>query len=178
MGHLFLLFVSIPVLEIWVLVRVGQAVGTLPTIALVILTAAIGSTLARREGARAMQTYFESSSRGEIPTAAMANGLAVFLGGAMLLTPGFVTDAFGLSLLLPWTRQLMLTGVTRWVRYQMAHGKIKFQTPPGVGFQNEGFSQQGFQQGQPFDQHFKHQSSGSNSDEKIVDQQFDTPDKR
>lgn len=102
---LFLAFVAMPIIEIAVLIQAGQAIGTWPVIGLVILTALIGSIALRAQGMSAMRRA-QSGDLRDLPMA-MTDGLLLMIAGVLLLTPGFVTDAFGLSLLVPPVRRLV-----------------------------------------------------------------------
>lgn len=103
---LFLLFVALPIAEIAVLIQAGEAIGLWPTIGLVILTAAAGAALARAEGRAAMQRLANAVEAGEAPVGPILDAAGVFVGGILLLTPGFITDGLGLSLLFGPTRRL------------------------------------------------------------------------
>ena len=104
---LLLAFVVVPVVEIWVVVQVGQALGVLPTVALLLADALLGTWLFRREGRRAWQALTEAIAAHRVPAKEVADGALVVLGGAFLLTPGFVTDLVGVLCLLPPTRALL-----------------------------------------------------------------------
>ncbi len=103
---LFLLFVALPIAEIAVFIKAGDLVGLWPTIGLVILTAAIGAALARSEGKAAMQRLTATIESGGQPVGPLLDAAAIFVGGILLLTPGFITDLLGLSLLFRPTRLL------------------------------------------------------------------------
>ena len=111
-GKLFLLFVLVPVAEIYVLVSVGGVIGVLPTIALVLLTALAGAHLARLQGLAVMMRIRENLAQGFMPAEELLDGLLIFLAGMTLLTPGFLTDICGLLILLPVTRNVF----KRWLR--------------------------------------------------------------
>jgi UPF0716 protein FxsA len=111
-GKLFLLFAVVPVAEIYVLVSVGGAIGVLPTIALVLLTALAGAHLARLQGLSVMMRIRENLAQGFMPAEELLDGLLIFLAGMVLLTPGFLTDIAGLLILLPVTRNMF----KRWLR--------------------------------------------------------------
>jgi UPF0716 protein FxsA len=111
-GKLFLLFAVIPVAEIYVLVSVGGAIGVLPTVALVLLTALAGAHLARMQGLAVMMRIRENLAQGFMPAEELLDGLLIFLAGMVLLTPGFLTDIMGLLILLPATRNMF----KRWLR--------------------------------------------------------------
>lgn len=108
MRALFLLFVIMPIVEMWLLISVGQQIGALPTIGLVLLTAFIGVGLLRYQGAMALLKARMKIDSGEIPAREMADGLFFTVGGALLLTPGFVTDAIGFACLTPGIRTLII----------------------------------------------------------------------
>jgi UPF0716 protein FxsA len=100
-----LLFIVLPVLELWVLIKVGSVIGALPTIALVLLTAIAGVTMLRRQGLATLLRANQKLEQGQIPAREMLDGLFLAAGGALLLTPGFITDILGLICLIPGLRQ-------------------------------------------------------------------------
>jgi len=113
---LLVLFVVVPIVEIWVIVQVGQAIGIVPTLVLLLADAVLGTWLFRREGRRAWVALREAIAAHRVPAKEVADGALVVLGGAFLLTPGFVTDAVGVLCLLPPTRAVLrkaLTGIVR-----------------------------------------------------------------
>lgn len=106
--------VGMPLLEIYVLVQVGQVIGAWWTIGLLLVMSVLGTMLVRREGARAWRALTEALHTGRMPARELADGALILVGGALLLAPGFVTDAFGMLLILPLTRPVarrLLTGV-------------------------------------------------------------------
>ena len=103
---LFLLFVAMPIAEIAVLLQVGGIIGTWPTFGIVILTALTGAFLAKMEGRAAIQRLAHAVQSGQAPIVPVLDATAVFTGGLLLLTPGFITDILGLSLLFGPTRLL------------------------------------------------------------------------
>lgn len=108
MRILFILLILLPIIEIVVLVQVGSRIGLLPTIALVLATAMLGVYLLRKQSWETMRRAQEKMGGGQIPAKEMAEGLFLAVGGALLLTPGFVTDAIGFCCLLPVSRQLLM----------------------------------------------------------------------
>jgi UPF0716 protein FxsA len=112
LGRLALLFIIVPLLELALLIEVGQIVGFLPTMALVIFTGITGAWLARLEGLRTLWKLREDMARGQLPGQAIMDGMSILMGAAFLLTPGIITDFVGFSLLLPFTRR----GIQRLVR--------------------------------------------------------------
>lgn len=100
------LFIAVPILELWVIIEVGGLIGILPTLALLFAMSILGATLLRHEGRGAWQRFNQAISQRRFPGREVADGLMITIGGALLLTPGFITDAVGLMLLLPPTRAI------------------------------------------------------------------------
>ncbi len=98
---LFLMFLLVPLIEIYFLIQVGSAIGAVPTIGLVVLTAVLGSAMLRHQGLAVLREAQASMDRGVAPARALLDGVFLVIGGALLLTPGFFTDAFGFACLLP-----------------------------------------------------------------------------
>ncbi len=101
---LVILFLVVPIVEIYVIVQVGQEIGALPTVALLIVESLIGAWLVRREGTRAWAALRLATTSGQLPSREIADTALVLVGGTLLLTPGFVTDVFGFFFILPLTR--------------------------------------------------------------------------
>jgi UPF0716 protein FxsA len=118
-ARLFLLFTLVPILELVLLLWIGRWVGFLPTVALIVVTALLGAWLARQEGTRAWREVRLSLASGRVPGEALLGALAVFVGGAMLLTPGILTDLAGLALLAPPTRSALMHGIRRRLERRM-----------------------------------------------------------
>lgn len=104
---LVLLFIVVPIVELYVLIQIGQAIGALPAIALLILDSVIGALLLRAQGRAAWRRFNRTLAEGRMPGREVIDGVLVIFGGALLLTPGFLTDILGLSLLLPPTRAVL-----------------------------------------------------------------------
>jgi UPF0716 protein FxsA len=104
---LLLLFLLVPLLEIYLLIVVGGIIGALPTVALVVLTAVVGAALARVQGLATLQRLQATVARGETPAIEMLEGVLLLIGALLLLTPGFFTDAVGFACLLPPTRRVL-----------------------------------------------------------------------
>lgn len=105
LGKLILLFIFVPVIELALLIQVGQYLGTLNTILLVIITGVVGGILAKLEGLRVMQNIQKDLMELKMPADRLVDGVLVLIGGILLLTPGILTDILGLSLLIPFTRK-------------------------------------------------------------------------
>lgn len=110
---LFILFIGMPILEIFVLIQVGSSIGALATIGIVILTAVIGTWLLRAQGLSTLSKARNRMAGGEIPAFQLMEGLALGIGGALLLTPGFITDAMGFACLFPPTRKLIINSLSK-----------------------------------------------------------------
>lgn len=111
MRYLFLLFIVMPVLEMMVLIKVGALIGMWYTIGFVLFTAFLGANLLKRQGVSTLLRANQKMAYGEIPAQEVAEGFLIALGGALLLTPGFITDAFGFALLVPAIRGLLVRKV-------------------------------------------------------------------
>ena len=104
----FPIFVVVTLAEIYVLVSVGQAIGGLSTVLLVIITAFIGSSLLRQQGWSTMAKAQQSMAEGRAPAIEMLEGVVILVSGILLLTPGFITDGLGLLGLMPWSRSYFI----------------------------------------------------------------------
>jgi UPF0716 protein FxsA len=103
---LFLLFLLVPLGEIYILIQVGEWVGALPTLLLVVLTALVGASLVRMQGISTFMQVQANLAQGHMPAIALLEGVVILCAGALLLTPGFVTDAVGFACLVPpWRRR-------------------------------------------------------------------------
>jgi UPF0716 protein FxsA len=104
---LVFIFIVVPIAEIYVLLQIGHAIGILPTIALLILDSVLGSWLMRSQGRAAWLRFNRALAEGRVPGREVIDGVLIIFGGALLLTPGFLTDILGLVLLLPPTRAIV-----------------------------------------------------------------------
>lgn len=107
MRLLFLLFIIIPIVEMALLIKVGSTIGAGYTILLVLFTAALGAWLLRRYSFQLIMDIRQKLERGELPAKTMLEGVLLAVGGALLLTPGFFTDAIGFAFLIPHSRSLI-----------------------------------------------------------------------
>lgn len=99
-------FVVVPIIEIYVIIQVGQLIGAVPTILLLVVESLIGAWIVRREGGRAWEALRDTVRDGAVPGKELIDAALVLVGGTLLLTPGFVTDVFGFFFVLPFTRPL------------------------------------------------------------------------
>ncbi len=109
------LFVALPIVEIYIIIQVGHAIGALPTVLLLVAESIFGGWLVKREGRRAWSALRTTFSTGRLPGRELLDGALVLVGGTLLLTPGFVTDLFGFFFVLPFTRPLARRLVTWWI---------------------------------------------------------------
>lgn len=135
MGILIVLFIAVPIAEIYVIIKVGEAIGILPTIALLIADAVLGSMLLRHQGRTAWRRFNDAIAAGRFPGREAADGVMVAVGGTLLLTPGFISDVVGLLLLIPPTRSLIRSGLFRYLRRRFVLvGPADAHSPPGGGY--------------------------------------------
>jgi UPF0716 protein FxsA len=116
---LVLLFIIVPIAELYVIIQVGEAIGVWPTLLLLFLDAIVGSWLLKHEGRAAWRRFNQALAEKRIPAAEVADGFLVILGGALLIAPGFITDIFGILFLIPPTRAL-----ARKVLYRLTVGRV------------------------------------------------------
>ena len=125
---LVLLFLVVPIIELYIIVQVASSVGALETIGLLILVSVVGAWLVRAQGLTVLGRVQGQLAQGKVPGKELVDGLLILLAGALMLTPGFMTDAFGLVLLLPPTRAVVRTILIHRYRNRMVIGG------PGVAF--------------------------------------------
>lgn len=138
MGKLFILFVVMPIAEIAVLINVGEIIGGWNTVLLVILSAMLGAFLVKREGVATLAQAQLKMQKGELPAKELGSGLLLLVAGVLLVTPGFITDIFGLLLTLPFTRNRIGE-----VLFTALNGKVHMSGNMGAG----GFGAGGFGHG-------------------------------
>jgi UPF0716 protein FxsA len=110
---LFALFIIVPIIEITVLMQVGDLIGAWPTVAIVIISAWLGAKYVRQQGLATLQSVQTKMAQGEMPSSEIVTGLMLLVAGVLLVTPGFVTDIFGLSLLVPSVRKALANSVQK-----------------------------------------------------------------
>jgi UPF0716 protein FxsA len=112
-GVLVVLFLLVPLAELYVIIQVGHAIGALDTIALLIIVGAVGGWLVKREGLRVWRRFQQQIQAGAMPNREIADGVMILFAGALLLSPGFVSDIVGIALLLPPVRAVVRAAVMR-----------------------------------------------------------------
>lgn len=118
---LFVLFIIIPIIEITVIMQVGALLGVWPTVAIVIFSAWLGAKYVRQQGLATLQSVQLKMAQGEMPSGEIVTGLMLLVAGVLLVTPGFVTDTFGLLLLVPSVRE----GIVKQVQKQIKVNQFK-----------------------------------------------------
>lgn len=113
---LLILFILVPIVELALLIEIGKAIGTWPTIGIIVITGIIGSYLLKWQGVSTWRRFHQSLSRGGFPGDVILEGVLILIGGAFLLTPGVVTDALGFILLIPPGRRLVLKAVKAYLK--------------------------------------------------------------
>jgi UPF0716 protein FxsA len=127
---LLLLFVVVPIAEIYVIIQVGQAIGAVWTILLLIADSLIGARLLTWQGRSAWRRFQEAVAAGRMPHNEVLDGVMIVIGGAFLLTPGFITDVLGLFLLVPPTRAILRRAVVRSIRRRGAVTRVVYYARP------------------------------------------------
>ncbi len=122
--RLSILFITIPICEIFIFLEAGSQIGIWPTLAIVVLTGVAGAYLTRSQGFDLLLRIQSSLARNEIPTRELVDGLFILAGGILLLTPGLLTDLAGFVLLAPFSREPLKRGLTTWFIKRMERGEI------------------------------------------------------
>ncbi len=122
---LFLLFFFVPLFELALLIKIGQYIGVLNTILLVVVTAAVGAGLTRYQGLKVWKRLIDDLRAARLPGNTLLEGVIIFAGGLVLLTPGLLTDAFGFFCLIPTSRRWLREQVKSWLRRKLDSGRIQ-----------------------------------------------------
>jgi len=133
---LFFLFIVVPIIEIAVLMQVGAVLGAWPTIAIVVITAWLGAKNVKQQGIATLQSVQTKMAQGEAPSDEIVAGLLLLVAGVLLVTPGFVTDVFGLSLLIPQVRMTLIKSVQQHLTTHAVGSAQSFS------FHSQGFRQE------------------------------------
>jgi UPF0716 protein FxsA len=122
--RLFLVFTIVPIIEIWLLIKVGRVIGPLPTVVTLLVISMVGAWLARSQGSRVIAAIRDELAAGRVPAAHLLDGAFILAGGILLLTPGFFTDFIGLFFLIPFSRTVMKQWLKSWLERRMLQGGI------------------------------------------------------
>ena len=113
MGKLLFLFIAVPAVELILLIKLGGLIGLLPTVAIIFVTGALGATLARWQGLSVLHEIQTQMAQGQLPANALFDGVIILLAGALLLTPGFLTDIVGFLSLVPSVRNVFKRAIRK-----------------------------------------------------------------
>ena len=131
--RLLTLFVGVPLVELYLLTRIGSRIGFFPTLGLIFVTGILGANLAKTQGLGVMRRIQADLQAGRIPAAALVDGLIILIAGAVLITPGILTDAFGFLCLVPSFRSIIRDRISRFLQSQLQGGNIQyFHGHPGA----------------------------------------------
>ena len=130
---LFTVFVLLPAIEIYLIVQVGQEIGALWTVALLVLSGVAGTWLIRHEGARTWRALRDALASGRTPATEIADGALILVGGTLMVAPGFLTDALGILLIFPLTRPLFRGLLAAAVARRLIVGPLPTRRSPGAG---------------------------------------------
>ncbi|MEM7332272.1 MAG: FxsA family protein [Chloroflexota bacterium] len=125
LSRLLLLFIIVPAIELILLIQMGRWIGTLPTVGLIVITGIVGAYLTRQQGMQVLRRVQQEAQSGQVPGGALLEGAMILIAGAVLMTPGVLTDIFGFILLIPQTRKLIQGFAWRQVQRMMANGQIR-----------------------------------------------------
>jgi UPF0716 protein FxsA len=123
--RLFLLFTLVPAVELYLIIKVGSVIGALNTILIIIFTGVLGAYYARQQGFRVVSNIQWKMQQGTVPGDDLVNGAMLLVGGAFLITPGFITDFAGFSLIFPPTREAIKVGVKRYLEKRVRQGDVR-----------------------------------------------------
>jgi len=127
-AKLLLLFILVPLVELFLLIEIGTKIGTLSTLAIIVCTGMLGAFLARRQGISVLHQIRTESANGRLPVAQLADGVIILLAAAVLITPGVLTDVFGFLCLIPASRKIIKTILWRWLERHVQNSGIHFST--------------------------------------------------
>lgn len=167
-GILVLLFTIIPAIEIYLLINIGGAIGGANTLIIVITTGIVGAALAKSQGLAILNKIQTDLSSGKLPANQIIHGLLVFGGGLLLLTPGFLTDILGLSMVFPGTRHLIVIYAKTIFEKGIKNGNIHFSTFGQNGFSG-GFSTHSSQSPTDFETQYTEVNTQDNENVIAVD---------
>ncbi len=125
MLYFFAIFLILPTLELYLLIKIGSIIGAFKTVVIIIGTGFLGAYLAKKEGLAILRNIKKCLERGEMPAYHLIEGLLVLIAGVMLLTPGFLTDIFGFLMLFPGSRQIFIKMMINYLNRKIEKGDVK-----------------------------------------------------
>ena len=120
--RLFLIFLIVPVIEIYLIIKVGEVIGGVATVAVLLAMSLLGAWLIRHQGGRVLGQIRDELAQGRLPAAQLLDGALIFIGGVLLTTPGFFTDFLGIFFLIPATRRVIKMWLGLWLQSKIARG--------------------------------------------------------
>ncbi|UFS71011.1 FxsA family protein [Geomonas sp. RF6] len=123
-SRLFLVFLIVPVIEIYLLIKVGSVIGGVPTVLALLLISAIGAYLVKSQGLKTFSMIRSELGHGHLPAAQLLDAFLILVGGLLLMTPGFFTDFLGIFFLIPATRILIKRWLGLWLQAKLASGRF------------------------------------------------------
>ncbi|GAM10191.1 hypothetical protein OR1_02479 [Geobacter sp. OR-1] len=124
LGKLFVIFAVVPVLELYVLIKVGKLIGAWETVAILLAVSFAGAWLVRHQGFAILSRIQGELASGRLPAAEMLDGFLVLVGGILLLTPGFITDILGIFFIVPIGRHFLKQYLRRWLEKRLSRGGV------------------------------------------------------
>ena len=131
LAKLLILFILVPALELILLIEIGQLIGTLPTLGLIILTGVLGAFLAKRQGGTVLARVRTDFQTGQLPADSIFDGVIILVAGAFLMTPGILTDTVGFLCLIPPTRRVIKRAIWSRMQRSIRSGRINMETSYG-----------------------------------------------
>jgi len=122
--RLFLVFTIVPIIEVWLIIKIGHVIGALPTVAVLLAISLTGAWLARTQGFQVIVAIRDELAAGRLPAAHILDGALILAGGILLLTPGFFTDFIGLFFLIPATRLMLKRWLGNWLERKLRQGSF------------------------------------------------------
>jgi UPF0716 protein FxsA len=133
MGRLLLLFIVLPAVELALLIEIGQRIGTLATLSLIVASGVVGAALARSQGLQVLSNVRTRVNAGELPADSLLDGLLILIASALLVTPGVLTDAFGFVCLIPACRGVLKREILRRLQKAVAENRVRVEIRTDVG---------------------------------------------
>ncbi len=124
---LLILFIIIPVVELYILIEVGKKIGSLPTIGIIVLTGILGAYLVKRQGFMILKKIQNDLNEGIMPGDSLIQGAIILIGGILLLTPGFITDIIGFVFLIPVSRLVVKKYLLKWLKGKIKEGNFYYR---------------------------------------------------
>ena len=144
MAFLFIiLFIAVPLAEIWLIIEIGGLIGVWPTIAILLADSLLGAVLLNRQGRTAWRRFKQALTEHRVPHREVLDGVLIVFGGALLLTPGFLTDVVGFILLIPPTRSLVRGVLTRYISLRVSSGRTAAPTAQSRWRANQDYDVEG-----------------------------------